>query len=110
MRAFLDEVVAEARKNPEEDLFVRALPTKVTVKNEAARTPASYRGDKEPISHELTFIKLRNVKEEQKKVRVLEIVSNIHRLMSQLYHYCSTTEPITQLMHSVGIAATASPK
>ena len=60
-------MVAEARKHPEEDLFVRELATKVTVKNEAARTPASYRGDKEPISHELTFIKLKNIKEEQKE-------------------------------------------
>ena len=62
---FLDEIIAEARKHPEEDLFVRELATKVTVKNEAARTPATYRGDKEPISHELNFKKSRNIKEEQ---------------------------------------------
>ena len=54
------EVFAEARKHPEEDLFVRALATKVTVKNEAARTPGT-EGDK-AISHSLNFLKLKTLR------------------------------------------------
>merc|ERR1711871_189843 len=106
--AFLNQVIADVQKNPNEKWFARSRISKVTVKTEAARTPGTSDANKPQISHELTFIKT-NIQKEHKKERALEIVRNINRLTSQLYQYCNITEPVAQFLHNVGVAATASP-